>query len=238
MPQRAVTATDERSQPRRSPTHLRRAVFHQPRLPQGGLVGPGRRLVWAGTSGRPTRCSISVVVMASSSMPSGAARNTRWISTRTRRGSSGGDVTFLRAGLLGALAASGRLARRGLHEQLLRASAGQSGARSDAGRDSPLPASGRPPRRDGAEHQVPAGRVLGFLGSLRAPHRSLAQGSARDTRIHRDVCLGRFLPYTMASGTALSRRALLRAYLKFPFVWRIFGRQFLVVGARREVTLG
>ena len=46
-----------------------------------------------------------------------------------------------------------------------------------------------------------------------------------------DVCLGRFLPYTMASGPRYPL-ALLRAYLKLPLAWRIFGKQFLVVGAR------
>ena len=46
-----------------------------------------------------------------------------------------------------------------------------------------------------------------------------------------DVCVGRFLPYTMASGPRYPL-ALLRAYLRLPFVWRIFGKQFLVVGSR------
>ena len=46
-----------------------------------------------------------------------------------------------------------------------------------------------------------------------------------------DVCLGRFLPYTMASGPRYPV-ALLRAYLKLPFAWRLFGKQFLVVGTR------
>jgi SAM-dependent methyltransferase len=46
-----------------------------------------------------------------------------------------------------------------------------------------------------------------------------------------DVCVGRFLPYTMASGPQYPV-ALLRAYLKLPFAWRLFGKQFLVVGAR------
>jgi len=45
------------------------------------------------------------------------------------------------------------------------------------------------------------------------------------------VCLDRFLPYTMATGREYPI-ALLRAYLKLPFAWRFFGKQFLVVAAR------
>jgi SAM-dependent methyltransferase len=47
-----------------------------------------------------------------------------------------------------------------------------------------------------------------------------------------DVCLGRFLPYTMASGPQYPV-ALLRAYLRLPFAWRLFGKQFLLVGIRQ-----
>lgn len=46
-----------------------------------------------------------------------------------------------------------------------------------------------------------------------------------------DVCIGRFLPYTMASGPQYPL-VFLRAYLALPLAWRIFGRQFLVVGRR------
>ena len=46
-----------------------------------------------------------------------------------------------------------------------------------------------------------------------------------------NVCIGRFLPYTMASGPRYPI-AFLRAYLALPFAWRFFGRQFLVVGQR------
>jgi len=44
-------------------------------------------------------------------------------------------------------------------------------------------------------------------------------------------CIGRFLPYTMASGPRYPV-ALMRAYLALPIAWRFFGRQFLVVGVR------
>jgi SAM-dependent methyltransferase len=46
-----------------------------------------------------------------------------------------------------------------------------------------------------------------------------------------DVCLGKFLPYTMASGPRYPL-ILLRLYLKLPLAWRVFGKQFLVVAAR------
>ena len=47
-----------------------------------------------------------------------------------------------------------------------------------------------------------------------------------------DVCVDRFLPYTMANGRQYPT-AFLRAYLKLPLAWRFFGKQFLVVGVRR-----
>ena len=63
----------------------------------------------------------------------------------------------------------------------------------------------------------------------------LTEASLKEALVTRgftvDVCLGRFLPYTMASGPRYPL-ALLRAYLKLPLAWRIFGKQFLVVGAR------
>jgi SAM-dependent methyltransferase len=46
-----------------------------------------------------------------------------------------------------------------------------------------------------------------------------------------DVCIGRFLPYTMATGPRYPI-AFLRAYLALPLAWRFFGKQFLVVGIR------
>ena len=47
-----------------------------------------------------------------------------------------------------------------------------------------------------------------------------------------DVCVDRFLPYTMADGRQYPG-SFLRAYLRLPFAWRFFGKQFLVVGVRR-----
>jgi len=47
-----------------------------------------------------------------------------------------------------------------------------------------------------------------------------------------DTCIGRFLPYTMATGPRYPLAAL-RAYLRMPFAWRFFGKQFLVVGAKQ-----
>ena len=46
-----------------------------------------------------------------------------------------------------------------------------------------------------------------------------------------DVCLGRFLPYTMASGPKWPL-IFLRAYLKLSWAWKFFGKQFLVVARR------
>jgi len=45
------------------------------------------------------------------------------------------------------------------------------------------------------------------------------------------TCIARFLPYTMSSRFRPPVWTL-RAYLRLPFVWRLFGGQFLVVGER------
>ena len=47
-----------------------------------------------------------------------------------------------------------------------------------------------------------------------------------------DLCVDRFLPYTMANGRQYPG-SFLRAYLKLPLAWRFFGKQFLVIGSRR-----
>ncbi len=46
-----------------------------------------------------------------------------------------------------------------------------------------------------------------------------------------DTCVDKFLPYTMATGRRYPL-AFIGTYLKLPFAWRIFGKQFLVVGTR------
>jgi SAM-dependent methyltransferase len=67
-------------------------------------------------------------------------------------------------------------------------------------------------------------------------HIPLTEASLKEALVVRgfavDVCLGRFLPYTMATGPRYPT-ALLRAYLKLPLAWRFLGKQFLVVGTRR-----
>jgi SAM-dependent methyltransferase len=44
-------------------------------------------------------------------------------------------------------------------------------------------------------------------------------------------CEDRFLPYTMSSGPSYPL-AFLRLYLRLPFAWKLFGKQFLVVAGR------
>jgi SAM-dependent methyltransferase len=46
------------------------------------------------------------------------------------------------------------------------------------------------------------------------------------------TCIARFLPYTMSGGHQ-PPLWMLRAYLAMPWVWPLFGGQFLVVGERR-----
>jgi SAM-dependent methyltransferase len=47
-----------------------------------------------------------------------------------------------------------------------------------------------------------------------------------------DVCKGRFLPYTMSSRRRFPP-AFIKLYLALPFLWWLFGRQFLIT-ARKE----
>jgi len=60
--------------------------------------------------------------------------------------------------------------------------------------------------------------------------RSLAEGlAAAGFSVERVV--GRFLPYTMSSGPPYPL-VLLRLYLRLPLLWRLFGRQFVVVAVK------
>jgi SAM-dependent methyltransferase len=62
--------------------------------------------------------------------------------------------------------------------------------------------------------------------------RSLAEGlGAAGFCLERLV--GRFLPYTMSGGGHYPL-VLLRLYLRLPVLWRVFGRQFLVVAAKAK----
>jgi SAM-dependent methyltransferase len=47
-----------------------------------------------------------------------------------------------------------------------------------------------------------------------------------------DICKSRFLPYTMSSGLRYPP-VFIKLYLALPFLWRLFGRQFLVI-ARKQ----
>jgi SAM-dependent methyltransferase len=49
---------------------------------------------------------------------------------------------------------------------------------------------------------------------------------------HIEQKIGRFLPYKMA-GTRPVPMAFVRCYLKLPLAWRLFGKQFLVIGRKR-----
>jgi len=56
---------------------------------------------------------------------------------------------------------------------------------------------------------------------------------SRPPKNHDDAerCVGRFLPYTIASGPQYPL-FFLKAYLALPILWRWFGKQFLVVACR------
>ena len=46
-----------------------------------------------------------------------------------------------------------------------------------------------------------------------------------------EVCLGRFMPYTMSDGRQFPV-FFVKLYLRLPWAWRIFGKQFLVIGRK------
>ena len=48
-----------------------------------------------------------------------------------------------------------------------------------------------------------------------------------------EVCIGRFLPYTMSRGRTYPLW-MLEIYLAMPWAWRFFGKQFLVVARKKE----
>lgn len=47
-----------------------------------------------------------------------------------------------------------------------------------------------------------------------------------------ELCMARFLPYTMSNGRQYPIW-MLRLYLALPFLWRFWGKQFLVVGRKK-----
>jgi SAM-dependent methyltransferase len=61
---------------------------------------------------------------------------------------------------------------------------------------------------------------------------SLAEG-LRAYGFSIDLCAGRFLPFTMSSGRRYPL-VFLKLYLALPLLWRLFGRQFLVVARKQE----
>ena len=60
--------------------------------------------------------------------------------------------------------------------------------------------------------------------------KSLSEG-LRANGFSIDLCLGRFLPYTMSSGRQYPIICV-KLYLALPFLWRVFGGQFLVVARK------
>lgn len=64
------------------------------------------------------------------------------------------------------------------------------------------------------------------------PLTELSLKEALDNRSFRvDTCIGRFLPYTMASGPRYPLISL-RLYLRLRWVWPLFGKQFLLVAGK------
>jgi SAM-dependent methyltransferase len=63
----------------------------------------------------------------------------------------------------------------------------------------------------------------------------LSDASLQEALVNRGLtvapCIGRFLPYSMANGRQYPL-AFLRAYLRLPLAWPLFGKQFLVVGTK------
>jgi SAM-dependent methyltransferase len=62
----------------------------------------------------------------------------------------------------------------------------------------------------------------------------ISMGEALAVRgFHLEKVIDRFLPYTMVNRRRASS-ALISLYLRFPLVWKIFGKQFLIVAAKPE----
>lgn len=49
-----------------------------------------------------------------------------------------------------------------------------------------------------------------------------------------ELCMPRFLPYSMSTG-AKPPLFLIKLYLKLPFLWPLFGKQFIVIGRKKPV---
>ena len=75
-------------------------------------------------------------------------------------------------------------------------------------------------------------RLLGFLRPLCRPDGSFDEGILTKCGFEVDMCLEKFLPYTMSLGRTYPLW-MLRAYLAMPAVWPLFGRQFLLIARKR-----
>jgi hypothetical protein len=74
-------------------------------------------------------------------------------------------------------------------------------------------------RSSGAENSS-RGRALSPLGEAFAIHGFTVE-----------ECIDRFLPYTMVNRRRFPS-ILVSLYLKLPIMWKLFGKQFLVVGRK------
>jgi SAM-dependent methyltransferase len=52
-----------------------------------------------------------------------------------------------------------------------------------------------------------------------------------------EQCIPRFLPYSMSNGTR-PPTSLIKYYLRLPFLWPLFGKQFLVIGCKPSTAGG
>ena len=60
-------------------------------------------------------------------------------------------------------------------------------------------------------------------------------GALADQGFGIEQCIGRFLPYTMSDGVKYPLWTL-RVYLRFPPLWKLFGRQFLVIARKAALS--
>jgi SAM-dependent methyltransferase len=65
---------------------------------------------------------------------------------------------------------------------------------------------------------------------LALSEQSLSEALSRQG-FHIEKCIDKFLPFTMAEGPQYPA-FFVSAYLRLPFAWRIFGKQFLVIGKK------
>ena len=184
------------------------------------------------TSGPQMPCSISAAATASSSTRSAAVRNLRWISTRTHRGSSDEDVTFL----LQDCSTRWPLPDASLDVVFTSNFFEHLPDKAALGRTlDEIRRCLRPGGRlvaMGPNIKYLPGAYWDFWDHYIPLTETVAQGGAGHARVRASTSASDGSCPTPWRRGPRYPVAFLRVYLRLPLVWRLFGKQFLVVGIR------